>query len=97
MSFDDFRVVRDNLSAATARRETGSSLLHVHRSGTRARRLNETEAKKRGIAYRLAKMPMAGVLRAVTLGETRGFFKVLVNVESDAFLDSPRLAQKEVK
>jgi len=29
---------------------------------------------------------MAGVLRAVTLGETRGFVKVLVNVESDRIL-----------
>jgi pyruvate/2-oxoglutarate dehydrogenase complex dihydrolipoamide dehydrogenase (E3) component len=31
--------------------------------------LNESEAKRRGIAYRLTKMPMAAVLRAVTLGK----------------------------
>ena len=48
--------------------------------------LNETEAKKRGIAYRLAKLPMAAVLRAVTLGETRGFVKVLVDAQSDRIL-----------
>jgi pyruvate/2-oxoglutarate dehydrogenase complex dihydrolipoamide dehydrogenase (E3) component len=48
--------------------------------------LNETEAKKRGIAYRLAKMPMAGVLRAVALGETRGFVKMLIDAQSDRIL-----------
>jgi len=47
---------------------------------------NETEAKKRGIAYRLAKMPMAAVLRAVTLGETRGLIKMLNDAESDRIL-----------
>jgi pyruvate/2-oxoglutarate dehydrogenase complex dihydrolipoamide dehydrogenase (E3) component len=31
-------------------------------------------------------MPMAGVLRAVTLGETRGFVKMLVDAESDRIL-----------
>jgi pyruvate/2-oxoglutarate dehydrogenase complex dihydrolipoamide dehydrogenase (E3) component len=48
--------------------------------------LNEREAKARGIAYRLAKMPMAGVLRAVAIGETRGFVKMLVDAESDRIL-----------
>jgi pyruvate/2-oxoglutarate dehydrogenase complex dihydrolipoamide dehydrogenase (E3) component len=48
--------------------------------------LNETEAKKRGIAYRLVKMPMAAVLRAVTLGETRGLIKMLIDPESDRIL-----------
>jgi len=31
-------------------------------------------------------MPMTGVLRAVTLGETRGFVKMLVDAESDRIL-----------
>ena len=48
--------------------------------------LNEMEAKARGIAYRLAKMPMAGVLRAVAFGETRGFVKMLIDAESDRIL-----------
>jgi pyruvate/2-oxoglutarate dehydrogenase complex dihydrolipoamide dehydrogenase (E3) component len=48
--------------------------------------LNESEAKKRGIAYRLAKMPMAEVLRAVAIGETRGFVKMLIDVQSDRIL-----------
>jgi pyruvate/2-oxoglutarate dehydrogenase complex dihydrolipoamide dehydrogenase (E3) component len=42
--------------------------------------------RARGIAYRLAKMPMAGVLRAVAVGETRGLVKMLVDAESDRIL-----------
>jgi pyruvate/2-oxoglutarate dehydrogenase complex dihydrolipoamide dehydrogenase (E3) component len=87
VAFDDFRVVRDNLSGGN--RTTRDRLIpfcmftdpELARVG-----LNETEAKKRGIAYRLVKMPMAAVLRAVTLGETRGFIKMLIDAESDRIL-----------
>jgi len=87
VAFDDFRVVRDNLNGSS--RTTRDRLIpfcmftdpELARVG-----LNETEAKKRGTAYRLAKIPMAGVLRAVTLGETRGFVKMLVGGESDRIL-----------
>ena len=48
--------------------------------------LSETEAKERGIAYRLAKIPMVAVYRARTLFETRGFLKALIDTESDRIL-----------
>lgn len=48
--------------------------------------LSETEAKQRGISYRVAKLPMASVLRAMTISETRGFMKVLIETESDRIL-----------
>src|SRR4029077_8832679 len=48
--------------------------------------LSETEAKERGIAYRLAKIPMVAVLRTRTLSETRGFLKALIDTESDRIL-----------
>src|SRR6516165_1114656 len=87
VAFDDFRVVRDNLNRGS--RTTRDRLIpfcmftdpELARVG-----LNESEAKRRGIAYRLAKMHMTGVLRAVTLGETRGFVKMLVDAESDHIL-----------
>jgi pyruvate/2-oxoglutarate dehydrogenase complex dihydrolipoamide dehydrogenase (E3) component len=87
VAYDDFRVVRDNLNGSS--RTTRDRLIpfciftdpELARVG-----LNEREAKARGITYRLAKMPMAGVLRAVTLGETRGFVKMLVDAESDRIL-----------
>lgn len=48
--------------------------------------LNESEAKSRGIEYRLVKMPMAAVLRTRTLSEPRGFIKMLLDAESDRIL-----------
>jgi hypothetical protein len=47
--------------------------------------LTETEAKKKGIPYRLTKLPMLAVLRTRTLSETRGFFKALI-AEDDRIL-----------
>jgi pyruvate/2-oxoglutarate dehydrogenase complex dihydrolipoamide dehydrogenase (E3) component len=48
--------------------------------------LSETEAKARGIPYRLAKLPMAAVFRAMTISETRGFMKALIDTKSDRIL-----------
>jgi pyruvate/2-oxoglutarate dehydrogenase complex dihydrolipoamide dehydrogenase (E3) component len=87
VAFDDFRVVRDNLKGGN--RSTRDRLIpfcmftdpELARVG-----LNESEAKRRGIGYRLAKLPMAAVLRAVTLGETRGFVKMLIDAQNDRIL-----------
>jgi pyruvate/2-oxoglutarate dehydrogenase complex dihydrolipoamide dehydrogenase (E3) component len=38
---------------------------------------NESEARRDGVEYRVAKMPMATVLRARTVTEPRGFMKIL--------------------
>ena len=46
----------------------------------------ETEAKARGIAYRLFKVPMETNLRARALSETRGFVKALVEADTDRIL-----------
>ena len=48
--------------------------------------LNEAEATRRGIEYRLLAMPMAAVLRTRTLSETPGFMKMLVAAETDEIL-----------
>ena len=48
--------------------------------------LSETEARERGVAYRLAKIPFSAVLRARTLSETRGFMKALIDARSDRIL-----------
>lgn len=87
LSFDDFRVVRDNLMGkprVTTGRQVPFCLFtdpELARIG-----LSETEAKRQGIAYRLAKIPMAAVLRTRTLGETRGFMKALIDTQSDRIL-----------
>lgn len=87
ISEDDFRVVRDNIlggNHVTTGRQVPFCLFtdpEFARIG-----LSETEAKKQGIAYRLFKVPMAAVLRARSLMETRGFLKCLVARDSDRIL-----------
>jgi pyruvate/2-oxoglutarate dehydrogenase complex dihydrolipoamide dehydrogenase (E3) component len=48
--------------------------------------LNEMEAASHGIGYRLAKIPMAAVLRTRTLSEPRGFLKMLIERGSHRIL-----------
>ena len=47
---------------------------------------NESEARRDGIEYRLAKMPMANVLRTATVSERRGFMKMLIGKANDEIL-----------
>jgi len=87
ISEDDFRVVRDNIlggNHVTTGREVPFCLFtdpEFARIG-----VSEAEAKKQGVAYRLFKVPMAAVLRARSLMETRGFLKCLVARDSDRIL-----------
>jgi pyruvate/2-oxoglutarate dehydrogenase complex dihydrolipoamide dehydrogenase (E3) component len=48
--------------------------------------LNETEAQRQGIAYRVAKLPVAVIPRARTLSETRGLMKAVIAADGDAIL-----------
>jgi pyruvate/2-oxoglutarate dehydrogenase complex dihydrolipoamide dehydrogenase (E3) component len=48
--------------------------------------LSETEVKAQRIPYRLAKLPMSHVFRAMTLSETRGFMKALIDTKTDRIL-----------
>ncbi len=87
IAFDDFRIVRDNLTGGT--RTTRGRLVpfciftdpELARVG-----LNESEASQLGVSYRLAKIPMAAVLRTRTLSEMNGFLKALVGAENDEIL-----------
>ena len=87
IAFDDFRVVRDNL-AGVDRVTTGRQVPFCMFTDPELARvgLSETEAKARGIPYRLAKIPMTAVLRTRTLSETRGFMKALIDTQSDHIL-----------
>ncbi|MBV8415901.1 MAG: FAD-dependent oxidoreductase, partial [Verrucomicrobia bacterium] len=87
IAFDDYRIVRDNL-AGGHRVTTGRQVPFCMFTDPEFARigLSETEAKERGIAYRLAKVPMVTVLRTRTLSETRGFLKALIDTESDRIL-----------
>jgi pyruvate/2-oxoglutarate dehydrogenase complex dihydrolipoamide dehydrogenase (E3) component len=87
IAFDDFRIVRDNL-AGGHRVTTGRQVPYCLFTDPEFARigLNESEAKARGMAYRLAKIPIGSVLRTQTLSETRGFLKALIAADSDHIL-----------
>jgi dihydrolipoyl dehydrogenase len=48
--------------------------------------LGEKEAKEKGIAVKIGKFPFAAAGRALTLGQTEGFVKVLADAESGKLL-----------
>jgi pyruvate/2-oxoglutarate dehydrogenase complex dihydrolipoamide dehydrogenase (E3) component len=87
ISEDDFRVIRDNMlggNHVTTGRFVPFCLFtdpEFARVG-----LTEKDAQAKGIPYRLFKVPMAAVLRARSLMETRGFLKCLVERDTDHIL-----------
>ena len=87
ISENDFAVVSDNIAGGN-RVTTGRQVPFCMFTDPEFARigLSETEAKARGIPYRLAKLPMAAVFRAMTISETRGFMKALIDTKSDRIL-----------
>jgi len=87
ISFDDFRVIRDDI-AGGHRATTGRQVPFCMFTDPELARigLSEAEAKAKGIAYRLAKIPMVAVPRTRTLSETRGFMKALIDTKRDRIL-----------
>jgi pyruvate/2-oxoglutarate dehydrogenase complex dihydrolipoamide dehydrogenase (E3) component len=88
ISYDDFRIIRDNLLRG-GRRATGDRPVpytvfmdpQLGRVG-----LTEREARKAGRPYRVATMPMSYVARALEMDEPRGLMKVLVDPETRGLL-----------
>jgi pyruvate/2-oxoglutarate dehydrogenase complex dihydrolipoamide dehydrogenase (E3) component len=87
VSHDDFAIVHDNLNGRS--RSTRGRLVpfciftdpELARVG-----LNESEARQCGIPYRVARMPASEVLRALTISETRGFLKMLIEENGNQIL-----------
>jgi pyruvate/2-oxoglutarate dehydrogenase complex dihydrolipoamide dehydrogenase (E3) component len=87
VAVDDFRVVYDNLNGGnrTTRNRLAPFCMYTDPEVVRVGR-NESEARRDGIEYRLAKMPMAEVLRTTSTSEPRGFLKMLIGASSDEIL-----------
>src|SRR5262245_22322893 len=87
VSEDDLGIIRDNLAGGN--RTTRDRLIPyclftdppLARVG-----LSEAEARRRGVAVRVARLPVGAVLRTRTTGEARGFMKALVDARSDRIL-----------
>jgi pyruvate/2-oxoglutarate dehydrogenase complex dihydrolipoamide dehydrogenase (E3) component len=87
VAFDDFRVVHDNLNGGSSTTKDRLVPYCMFLDPELARvGYNESEARHRGVGYRLLTMPMAAVLRTRTLSDPRGFMKMLIAADSDEIL-----------
>jgi len=88
ISYDDYRVLRANwLEGADATidgRYVPNTMFIDPQLATVG--INEAEAKRRGLNYRVAKLPMASVARAIEMSETRGFMKAIVDADTGQIL-----------
>lgn len=84
---NDFDIIRENLDGG--HRSTTNRLVpycvfidpELARVG-----LNESQARRRGIAYRVASVPVDAAWRPWTLSERRGFMKTLIEAHGDRIL-----------
>ncbi len=87
VSENDFSIIYENLNGGD--RSTTDRLVpycvfidpELARVG-----LNESQARQRGVAYRLASVPVDAAWRPWTLSEKRGFMKALIDAQSDRIL-----------
>jgi pyruvate/2-oxoglutarate dehydrogenase complex dihydrolipoamide dehydrogenase (E3) component len=87
VSEDDFNIIRENLNGGN--RSTKDRLVpycvfidpELARVG-----LNESQARERNVAYRVASVPVDAGWRPWTISERRGFMKTLIDVQSDRIL-----------
>ena len=87
VSFDDFRIIRDNLAGGSRTMRDRLIPFCIFTDPPLARvGLSEREASRLGLKVRVAKLPMSAVLRTRTISETSGFMKALVDVHSDRLL-----------
>jgi pyruvate/2-oxoglutarate dehydrogenase complex dihydrolipoamide dehydrogenase (E3) component len=88
ISYDDFRIIRANLiergNATVDERLVPYTVFIDPQLGRIG--LNESEARKRGLNIRVAKLPMTHVARAIEMSETRGFMKAVVDADTNQIL-----------
>ncbi|GAA4045578.1 mercuric reductase [Arthrobacter methylotrophus] len=96
-SYDDYRVLKANLAARTGAgqpRSTAGRLIpysvfttpELGRVG-----LSERQARDAGYAVRIAKMPVTAVPRARTVGHLEGFWKAVIDRETNQILGAALL------
>jgi pyruvate/2-oxoglutarate dehydrogenase complex dihydrolipoamide dehydrogenase (E3) component len=88
IAYDDYRILRTNLIEEGRARTRDRAVPYTVFTDPQLGRvgLSEREAERAGKKYRVAKLPMTHVARALEMDETRGFMKVLVEDETDQIL-----------
>jgi pyruvate/2-oxoglutarate dehydrogenase complex dihydrolipoamide dehydrogenase (E3) component len=88
ISYDDFRVVRENLIDGGERSIEGRPVPYTVFMDPQLGRIGMTEAQARKASrkIRVAQLPMTSVARAMETDESRGVMKVVVDAETDLIL-----------
>ncbi|MGH9775533.1 MAG: mercuric reductase [Candidatus Acidiferrales bacterium] len=88
ISYDDFRILRTNLIENGSATTEGRFVPYTLYIDPQLGRIGMTEAatRARGGKFRVAKMPMSHVARALEVDETRGFMKAIVDAGTGQIL-----------
>ena len=88
VAYDDYRIIRKNLleggSVSRGDRIVPYAMFTDPQLGRVG--MSERDAEASGRPYRVAKLPMSRVARAIEVDETRGFMKAVVDTETEEIL-----------
>jgi pyruvate/2-oxoglutarate dehydrogenase complex dihydrolipoamide dehydrogenase (E3) component len=88
ISYDDYRIVKDNLLHGEARTIEGRLVPYTVFTDPQLGRigLTEREAREAGYEINVAKLEMRKVARAIETGETRGLMKAVIDAKTEKIL-----------
>jgi pyruvate/2-oxoglutarate dehydrogenase complex dihydrolipoamide dehydrogenase (E3) component len=88
ISYDDFRILRDNLLKGESNSRAGRLLPYVVFMDPQLGRigLSEQDARAQDRNIRVARIPMSWVARAIEMDETRGLMKAIVDADTQLIL-----------
>jgi len=88
ISYDDFRILRTNLLGGGGASTAGRVLPYTVFTDPQLGRIgvSERDAEASGVAFKVARLPMTSVARALETGETRGFMKAIVDTQTGRIL-----------
>lgn len=88
ISYDDYRIVKDNLLHKEARTVAGRLVPYTVFTDPQLGRIGLTErgAREAGYEINVAKLEMRKVARAIETGETRGLMKAVIDAKTERLL-----------
>jgi pyruvate/2-oxoglutarate dehydrogenase complex dihydrolipoamide dehydrogenase (E3) component len=95
ISYDDYRILKANLLDGGSRTTTDRPVPYCVFIDPQLARigLSEREAREQDRNYRLARLPMTSVARAMETSESRGFMKALVDPNTEEILGAAILGE----
>jgi pyruvate/2-oxoglutarate dehydrogenase complex dihydrolipoamide dehydrogenase (E3) component len=86
ISYDDFRIIRTNLLEGGDVTTEGRFVPYTVFIDPQLGRIGLSETEAKDLKFRVAKLPMTHVARAIEMSETRGFMKAIVDADTNQIL-----------